>query len=122
MNMMRATMAATLTAYLLASDLVAANPLARNCHAFYLDVPVTTQRWTLDIAAVNNDIDVINFALNIDRGSAPNVSSLLTASKPISATYTTYAELCFPAQGKDKKALQILTHGAYFDHRYCTFR
>jgi hypothetical protein len=109
------------TTCLLASGSVLATPLRSNCHAFYLDVPVTTPSWTLNIPRVDNDIDAVNFGLNLDRWSAPNATQLLLSSKDVTATYTTYAELCFPSGGKDKKAIQILTHGAFFDHRYCAY-
>jgi pimeloyl-ACP methyl ester carboxylesterase len=90
-----------------------------NCHSFYLEVPITAKSWTLDVPRVDNDIDAVSFALNIDRWSGFNATELVLASRDVNATYTTYAELCFPSEGKDKKALQILTHGAFFDHRYC---
>jgi hypothetical protein len=110
---------AVAAALLLIDRMAAATPLRPNCHAFYLDVPITAKSWTLDVPRVDNDISAVNFALNLDRWSAPNATELVLASKDVNATYTTYAELCFPSKGKDKKALQILTHGAFFDHRYC---
>jgi hypothetical protein len=111
--------AALAAALLLVNHMTAAKSLRPNCHSFYLDVPITAKSWTLNISRVDNDIDAVNFALNLDRWSGLNATELVLASKDIQATYTTYAELCFPAEGKDKKALQILTHGAFFDHRYC---
>jgi pimeloyl-ACP methyl ester carboxylesterase len=112
--------AAVAAALLLVVCMTAATPLRRpNCHSFYLDVPITAKSWTLNVSRVDNDIDAVNFALNLDRWSGPNATELVVASEDIQATYITYAELCFPAEGKDKKALQILTHGAFFDHRYC---
>jgi hypothetical protein len=111
-----ATAAASL---LLVNRMTAATPLPPKCHSFYLDVPITAKSWTLNVSRVDSDIDAVNFALNLDRWSGPNATELVLASKDSQATYTTYAELCFPTEGKDKKALQILTHGAFFDHRYC---
>jgi hypothetical protein len=112
--------AALAAALLLVVRVAAGTPLRRpNCHSFYLDVPIAAQSWTLNVSRVDNDVDAVNFALNLDQWNGPNATELVVASKDIQATYTTYAELCFPAEGKDKKALQILTHGAFFDHRYC---
>lgn len=111
-----ATMAAAL---LFVGYTTAATLPRRNCHSFHIAVPIIAKNWTLDVSPVNNDIDTINFALNLDRWSEPNATELVLASKDVQATYTTYAELCFPPKAKDKKALQILTHGAFFDHRYC---
>jgi hypothetical protein len=111
--------AIVVAALLFVHHMAVATPLRPGCHSFYLDVPITAQSWTLNVSRVDNDVDAVNFALNLDRWSGPNATELVVASKDIQATYETYAELCFPAEGMDKKALQILTHGAFFDHRYC---
>ncbi|KAK4609836.1 hypothetical protein CLAFUW4_14635 [Fulvia fulva] len=74
--------------------------------------------YDLDILRVDNNIDAVNFALDIDRWKSPNTTERMASSTNVTATYTIYAELCAPTTSNEEDVIQILTHGAIFDHRY----
>ena len=104
-----------------AATLVSAYVPLPNCHPFFLDVPIEATSLELDVIRVDTNIHAVSFAVDIDRWDAPNVTTRVISSKEVEETFTIYAELCTPSNTTDEKkeAVQILTHGAVFDHRYC---
>ncbi|KAK4556212.1 hypothetical protein LTR86_006909 [Recurvomyces mirabilis] len=105
----------------LTTTLVTAYASRPNCHPFFLDIPTEATSLDLDIIHVDSNIDAVNFAVDFDRWDAPNITTRIMSSTNVSQTFTIYAELCTPANNSTvvkKDAIQILTHGAVFDHRY----
>ena len=86
-----------------------------------LRVPVTGVSYDLDIVQVNSSIQAVEFALDLDKWSSPNVTERIVGITYTTDTYSIYAQLCLPNPAKDKHVMQILSHGLAFDHRYCTF-
>ncbi|KAK3669329.1 hypothetical protein LTR78_010791 [Recurvomyces mirabilis] len=105
----------------LTTTLVNAYAPRPDCHPFFLDIPIEATSLDLDIIHVDNNIDAVDFAVDFDRWDAPNITSRISSSSNVSETFTIYAELCSPPGNGTvvkKDAIQILTHGAVFDHRY----
>ncbi|KAK5720526.1 hypothetical protein LTR17_014927 [Elasticomyces elasticus] len=107
--------AAILTARALAAP---TNNSAPQCHDFMLDVPVVATTYVLDILRVNNNIDAVNYALDIDGRTSKNATERVLGTTTISDTFTVKATFCTPSVANDKHILQILTHGLVVDSRY----
>lgn len=45
------------------------------CHQFFLDISVTATNYILDIVRVDNNVEAVQFLLDIDRWTAPNATS-----------------------------------------------
>ncbi|KAK4948848.1 hypothetical protein LTR10_012221 [Elasticomyces elasticus] len=72
---MKASMLALYAALCAARAVVPTNSSAGiNCYNFKLDVPVTATNYVLDILPVNNNIDAVNFALDIDGRTSLNAT------------------------------------------------
>jgi hypothetical protein len=97
----------------------AGKPTAPKCRDLTLRVPVTAVSYDLDIVHVSNNIEAVEFALDLDKWSSPNVTERIIGVTNISDTYSIYAQLCLPDSTQDKHVMQILSHGLAFDHRYC---
>jgi hypothetical protein len=96
------------------------HPSSLNCQDLMLSVSISGPSYDLDIVHVNNNIEAVEFALDLDKWSAPNVTERIIGVTNITQTYSIYAQLCRPDPAKDKHVMQILSHGLAFDHRYCT--
>ncbi|KAK5134240.1 hypothetical protein LTR08_006783 [Meristemomyces frigidus] len=94
------------------------NGTTPKCYEFMIDVPVTAVNYVLDLQRVNNNIDAVNFALDIDGRTSPNATERILGNVTVSATYSLKATLCTPGAGNDKHVLQLLTHGLIVDSRY----
>lgn len=92
------------------------------CYDLMLDVPANATNFDAGVAVIDSDIDVASWVIEMDRWNAPESIDRVVKEVPISGTFCTYAQLCFPDPSKDKKVMQILSHGGGFDHRYCTSR
>ncbi|KAK4552139.1 hypothetical protein LTR86_010675 [Recurvomyces mirabilis] len=88
------------------------------CTTFNVQVPITARQHLYDVVPVNNNIDAIHFAQDIDTWDSPSMVERITQNITISRTYDIHAQLCVPADGKKKNLLQIATHGGGFDRRY----
>ncbi|KAK3635226.1 hypothetical protein LTR56_014835 [Elasticomyces elasticus] len=89
-----------------------------NCYNFKLDVPVTATKYVLDILPVNNNIDAVNFALDIDGRTSLNATERILGNVTISESFTLKATICTPSAENDKHIMQLLTHGLIVDSRY----
>ena len=96
-----------------------AYPTSPRCYDTMLSIAVTGPSYTLDIVHVNNNIEAVEYALDLDRWSTPNITERVLGVQNITDTYSIYAQICLPDPAKDKQIMQILSHGAAFDHRYC---
>ena len=86
----------------------------------FVDVPVYATDYAIDgVMKVDNNIDAVNFALDLERWSAPNVTTRIIKEIPIHDTFSIHTQICLPDASKNKHTMQILTHGALFDSRYC---
>lgn len=93
-----------------------------NCHTLMLNVPVTAVNYVLDVVHVNNNIEAVQFALDIDTRTSPNateISERILGNVTITDSFSIKAQLCVPEAGSDKHVMQILTHGLLVDSRYC---
>ncbi|KAK3678470.1 hypothetical protein LTR78_001767 [Recurvomyces mirabilis] len=88
------------------------------CTTFNVQVPITARQHLYDVVPVNNNIDAIHFAQDIDTWDSPSMVERITQNITISRTYDIHAQLCVSADGKKKNLLQIATHGGGFDSRY----
>ena len=86
-------------------------------------IPVTVANATnsvFQVPHVNNDIDAVTLALDIDRWSAPNITQRTIRNFDIvNETFDISAQLCTPKVkvGDKAQTLQIATHGFHFDKR-----
>ena len=90
-----------------------------NCHTLMLNVPVTAVNYVLDVVHVDNNIEAVQFALDIDTRTSPNATERILGNVTITDDFSIKAQLCVPEAGKDKQIMQILTHGLLVDSRYC---
>lgn len=95
------------------------HPPSRQCHDMMLSVEVTGPTYDLDIVHVDNNIEAVQYAIDIDRWSAPNITERILGVQNKTDTFSIYAQVCLPETAKDKHVMQILSHGIAFDHRYC---
>ncbi|KAK4953651.1 hypothetical protein LTR10_008254 [Elasticomyces elasticus] len=89
-----------------------------DCHDLMLNIPVNGTNYRLDILRVDSNTDAIDLVVDIDRWTSQNITERILGEVNISATFSIYAQLCFPEAAKDKHIVQILSHGGVFDHRY----
>jgi len=91
----------------------------RICASLTIPVTVDHARNTIyRVLPVNNDADAVEYSLDLDNASAPvrNISQF----NIVNETFDISVQLCTPkvTVGDKAKALQIATHGLYFDKRY----
>ena len=90
----------------------------RPCTSFTEPVPITAHQHIYDIAQVNNNIDAVHYAQDLDTWDNPPFAERIIQNITISKTYDIHAQLCVPPNGSKKSYLQLATHGAAFDGRY----
>ncbi|KAK6428204.1 hypothetical protein LTR95_015654 [Oleoguttula sp. CCFEE 5521] len=115
---MRPSSIHALTVLLVTAIAVPIHPQHLDCHALMLHIPVAANNYVLDIKKATTDTELAEFVDELDRWSAPKLTQRITGQVNVTASYSIYAQLCFPEREKDKHVMQILTHGGMFDHRY----
>ncbi|KAL2830346.1 Alpha/beta hydrolase family-domain-containing protein [Aspergillus cavernicola] len=90
----------------------------RPCVNLNLSLPVTANNSIYDIPRVDNSIDAVDYAWDLDRWTAPNPADRVTGVKDVHETFTISAQLCVPQHSEKAEILQIATHGFGFDKRY----
>jgi hypothetical protein len=103
---------------LLAAPVVAASALkTKTCKSFKIPVSVNSTELVYALPPFQSDFDVADFLATAGGRSAPDLSSLFSGTKNVSATYEIGATFCTPAQGKGghKDTVLIATHGLGFD-------
>ncbi|KAK5710027.1 hypothetical protein LTR17_019248 [Elasticomyces elasticus] len=88
------------------------------CTSFMLQVPITANNHIFDVVPVNNNIDAVNWAIDLDTWNEPAFPKRILENITISRTYDIFATLCIPPHGSKASNLQIATHGGGFDSRY----
>lgn len=88
------------------------------CTSFNVPVPITAHNHPYDIVHVNNNIDAVYFAQDLDTWDNPSFAERIVKNITISKTYDIYVQLCVPPNGSKKSRLQLATQGVAFDRRY----
>lgn len=91
----------------------------RPCTTFKIPVPITAQQHVYDLVHVNSNIDAVDYELDMDTWDSPTIFERIVQNITISKSFDIHAMLCVPPAGSKKSYLQIATHGAGFDRRYC---
>ena len=94
----------------------------RNCFDLTLHVSATEQNAEYDIVHVNNNINAVAFAVDIDTWTSPGGLERVIKNITVSDTFIINAQLCVPTNGNKRKSLQIATHGSVFDSSYWDVR
>lgn len=71
-----------------------------------------------DIRPVNNNIDVVNFVLDVDTWSSPPPPQRILRNFAVQETFNFAVSLFIPETGRKKNHLQILSPGFFFDRQY----
>lgn len=90
----------------------------RPCVDFMLPVTVTAQNVEYNIVHVNNNIDAVAYAVDLDTWSSPSEADRVIRNITVSDAYNISTQLCIPPDGSKQDHLQIATHGLFFDKRY----
>ena len=88
------------------------------CTSFQVPVPITAHNHLYNIIHVDNNIDAVNYAQDLDTWDNPSFAQRIVENITISKTYDIHVQLCVPPNGSRKSYLQLATHGAAFDSRY----
>ncbi|KAL4789161.1 Alpha/Beta hydrolase protein [Aspergillus venezuelensis] len=90
----------------------------RPCVKVTLPVIINATTSTFDIPRVDNTIDAVDFAWEIDHRGSRAPPQRITGQKVIDDEFFIDAKLCIPKDGAKRDILQIATHGFGFDSRY----
>ena len=88
------------------------------CTSFSVPVPITAHNHVYDIVHVDNTIDSVHFAQDLDTWDNPSFAERITQNITVSKTYDIHVQLCVPPNGSKKSHLQLATHGVAYDSRY----
>lgn len=89
------------------------------CIDLDVKVPVKTKQWLYDQPRVDNDIDAIDWTVNITTWSSKPFKDRKTELITVDRTFRINARLCAPKSGgKKKDILQIAVPGQAFDKRF----
>jgi hypothetical protein len=94
-----------------------ASAYPRPCVDFQIPIAVDTVNQNFETLQVNSNADVVDFLLDLETWSSPNLTERNKGDIPVQQTFSISARLCVPENGKKKDILQIATHGMGFSKR-----
>ncbi|KXX73987.1 hypothetical protein MMYC01_209023 [Madurella mycetomatis] len=91
----------------------------KRCVQLEVPVPIVATNHHYIMPRVDNNIDAVNWAINVTTWSTPVAAERVTGPVLVDSTFNINAQLCVPSRkGTKAEILQIATHGLGFDKRY----